>query len=140
MAPPPTRQPIILMVCKPFSTSKMRQTSCSPPSSASLAGRQVVIRRLSIRFGICSSGFSRDAAHRRTDVSCCFVQWVTWHPAQMPSGGITMSTIQAQRIHHITLVGSNRETTIDFYQTVLGMPLVIDQPKLDVPGETHPYL
>jgi len=50
-----------------------------------------------------------------------------------------MSTIQAQGIHHITFVGSNRETTIDFYQNVLGMPLVIDQPNLDVPGETHLY-
>src|SRR5258708_12598316 len=55
----------------------------------------------------------------------------------MPSGGITMSTIQAQGIHHITFVGSNRETTIDFYQNVLGMPLVMDQPNLHVPGETH---
>src|SRR5260370_14275244 len=57
----------------------------------------------------------------------------------MPSGGITMSTIQAQGIHHITFVGSNRETTIDFYQNVLGMPLVMHQPNLDVPGETHLY-
>ena len=50
-----------------------------------------------------------------------------------------MSIIQAQGVHHITFVGSNRETTIDFYQNVLGMPLVIDQPNLDVPGETHLY-
>src|SRR5260370_11905327 len=57
----------------------------------------------------------------------------------MPSGGITMSTIQAQGIHHIACVGSKRETTIDFYQNVLGMPLVMDQPNLDVPGETHLY-
>ncbi len=50
-----------------------------------------------------------------------------------------MSTIQAQCIHHITLVGSNRETTIDFYQGILGMPLVMEQPNLDVPEETHLY-
>lgn len=50
-----------------------------------------------------------------------------------------MSIIQAQGVHHITFVGSNRETTIDFYQNVLGMPLVLDQPNLDVPGETHLY-
>ncbi len=50
-----------------------------------------------------------------------------------------MSKIQAQGVHHITFVGSNRETTIDFYQNVLGMPLIIDQPNLDVPGETHLY-
>lgn len=50
-----------------------------------------------------------------------------------------MSTIQTQGVHHITFVGSNREATIDFYEGVLGMPLVIDQPNLDVPGETHLY-
>jgi catechol 2,3-dioxygenase-like lactoylglutathione lyase family enzyme len=42
-------------------------------------------------------------------------------------------------IHHITLVGSNRQDTIDFYQDVLGMPLIFEQPNLDVPEETHLY-
>jgi catechol 2,3-dioxygenase-like lactoylglutathione lyase family enzyme len=37
------------------------------------------------------------------------------------------------------MVGSNRDATIDFYQGVLGMPLVLDQPNLDVPGEEHLY-
>jgi glyoxalase family protein len=50
-----------------------------------------------------------------------------------------MSSIQVQGVHHITFVGSNREATIDFYQGVLGMPLVLDQPNLDVPGEEHLY-
>jgi catechol 2,3-dioxygenase-like lactoylglutathione lyase family enzyme len=50
-----------------------------------------------------------------------------------------MSVIQAQGVHHITFVGSNRQTIIDFYQGVLGMPLVLDQPNLDVPGEDHLY-
>jgi len=50
-----------------------------------------------------------------------------------------VTIIQAQGVHHIMLVGSNRETTIDFYQGVLGMPLVLDQPNLDVPGEEHLY-
>src|SRR5579884_351382 len=50
-----------------------------------------------------------------------------------------MSTIQAQGVHHITFVGSNREATIDFYSGVLGMPLVLEQPNLDVPEETHLY-
>ena len=50
-----------------------------------------------------------------------------------------MSTIQTQGVHHITLVGSNREDTIDFYTGVLGMPLVFEQPNLDVPEETHLY-
>ena len=50
-----------------------------------------------------------------------------------------MSTIQIQGVHHITFVGSNRETIIDFYSGVLGMPLILDQPNLDVPEETHLY-
>ena len=50
-----------------------------------------------------------------------------------------MSKIQVQGVHHITFVGSNRETTIDFYQNVLGMPLIFEQPNLDVPEETHLY-
>lgn len=50
-----------------------------------------------------------------------------------------MSKVQVQGVHHITFVGSNRETTIDFYEGVLGMPLIMDQPNLDVPGETHLY-
>src|SRR5579884_4483060 len=50
-----------------------------------------------------------------------------------------MSIIQTQGVHHITFVGSNREATIEFYEGVLGMPLVMDQPNLDVPEETHLY-
>jgi catechol 2,3-dioxygenase-like lactoylglutathione lyase family enzyme len=42
-------------------------------------------------------------------------------------------------VHHITLIGSNRQDTIDFYQGVLGMPLVFEQPNLDVPEEVHLY-
>ena len=50
-----------------------------------------------------------------------------------------MAILQAQGVHHITLVGSNRQATIDFYEGVLGMPLVFEQPNLDVPEETHLY-
>jgi catechol 2,3-dioxygenase-like lactoylglutathione lyase family enzyme len=50
-----------------------------------------------------------------------------------------MSKIQAQGVHHITFVGSNRDTIIDFYHNVLGMRFVFEQPNLDVPEETHLY-
>lgn len=50
-----------------------------------------------------------------------------------------MTIIQTQGVHHITFVGSNREETIEFYQGVLGMPLVFEQPNLDVPDENHLY-
>lgn len=50
-----------------------------------------------------------------------------------------MSVIQIQGSHHITFIGSNREDTIDFYSGVLGMPLIMEQPNLDVPEESHLY-
>ena len=50
-----------------------------------------------------------------------------------------MTKIQTQGVHHITFVGSNREAIIAFYQGVLGMPLVFEQPNLDVPDEQHLY-
>lgn len=50
-----------------------------------------------------------------------------------------MTLLQTQGVHHITLVGSNREATIEFYEGVLGMPLVFSQPNLDVPDEEHLY-
>ena len=49
-----------------------------------------------------------------------------------------MTKIQTQGIHHITFVGSNRQT-YHFYSGVLGMPLVFEQPNLDVPEEIHLY-
>jgi len=50
-----------------------------------------------------------------------------------------MKKIQTQGVHHITFVGSNREAIIEFYEGVLGMPLVFEQPNLDVPEENHLY-
>ena len=47
--------------------------------------------------------------------------------------------LQVQGVHHITFVGSNRAATIEFYSGVLGMPLIFEQPNLDVPDETHLY-
>lgn len=50
-----------------------------------------------------------------------------------------MAVIQTQGVHHITLNGSNRQTSIDFWQGVLGMPLVFEQPNLDDPRINHLY-
>ncbi len=38
---------------------------------------------------------------------------------------------------HITIWGSNAEDTIAFYRDLLGMPLVLKQPNLDDPDQTH---
>ena len=50
-----------------------------------------------------------------------------------------MKKLQSQGIHHITLVGADRQTSIDFWEGVLGMPFVFEQPNLDVPSESHLY-
>ena len=47
--------------------------------------------------------------------------------------------IQSQGVHHITLVGADRQTSIDFWEGVLGMPFIFDQPNLDDPNEGHLY-
>lgn len=38
---------------------------------------------------------------------------------------------------HITVWGSNADDTIAFYRDLLGMPLVLRQPNLDDPNQTH---
>ena len=50
-----------------------------------------------------------------------------------------MRKIQAQGIHHITIIGADRQTSIDFWEGVLGMPFIFDQPNLDNPNEGHIY-
>ena len=50
-----------------------------------------------------------------------------------------MRKLQAQGVHHITLVGADRQTSIDFWEGVLGMPFVFEQPNLDNPSESHLY-
>ena len=50
-----------------------------------------------------------------------------------------MRRIQSQGVHHITIVGANRRTSIDFWEGVLGMPFVFEQPNLDNANESHLY-
>jgi catechol 2,3-dioxygenase-like lactoylglutathione lyase family enzyme len=50
-----------------------------------------------------------------------------------------MQKIQSQGVHHITLVGADRRTSIDFWEGVLGMPFVFEQPNLDREAESHLY-
>ena len=39
-----------------------------------------------------------------------------------------MRKLQSQGVHHITLVGADRQTSIDFWEGVLGMPFIFEQP------------
>ncbi len=50
-----------------------------------------------------------------------------------------MRKIQSQGVHHITLVGAGRQTSIGFWEGVLGMPFVFEQPNLDNAAESHLY-
>jgi catechol 2,3-dioxygenase-like lactoylglutathione lyase family enzyme len=50
-----------------------------------------------------------------------------------------MRKLQSQGVHHITIVGANRQTSIDFWEGVLGMPFVFEQPNLDNEAESHLY-
>ncbi len=50
-----------------------------------------------------------------------------------------MDRIQTQGVHHITLNGADRQTSIDFWEGVLGMPFIFEQPNLDDPSVNHLY-
>jgi len=50
-----------------------------------------------------------------------------------------MRKLQAQGVHHITIVGADRQTSIDFWEGLLGMPFVFEQPNLDNELESHLY-
>ena len=49
------------------------------------------------------------------------------------------SIIQAQGIHHITLNGADKKTSIDFWQDILGMKFIFEQPNLDDLDTNHLY-
>ena len=50
-----------------------------------------------------------------------------------------MRRIQAQGIHHITLTGADRQSSIDFWEGLLGFSLIFDQPNLDDQSQGHLY-
>jgi catechol 2,3-dioxygenase-like lactoylglutathione lyase family enzyme len=50
-----------------------------------------------------------------------------------------MRKLQSQGVHHITIVGADRQTSIGFWEGLLGMPFVFEQPNLDNASESHLY-
>jgi catechol 2,3-dioxygenase-like lactoylglutathione lyase family enzyme len=50
-----------------------------------------------------------------------------------------MRKLQSQGVHHITICGADRQTSIDFWEGVLGMPFVFEQPNFDNASESHLY-
>jgi catechol 2,3-dioxygenase-like lactoylglutathione lyase family enzyme len=45
--------------------------------------------------------------------------------------------LQSQGVHRTTLVGAERQNSVDFRQGVLGMPLAFEQPNLHRPEPSH---
>jgi len=50
-----------------------------------------------------------------------------------------MTTVQVQGLHHITLNGADRDTSVAFWEGILGMPFVMEQPNLDAREINHLY-
>jgi glyoxalase family protein len=46
---------------------------------------------------------------------------------------------QVQGVHHITIIGSTKQSAMNFWQGVLGMPFLFEQPNLGNPDENHLY-
>jgi len=51
----------------------------------------------------------------------------------------TVKQIQVQGLHHITIVGSTKQVSLDFWSGLLGMRFVFEQPNLGKPEENHLY-
>ena len=50
-----------------------------------------------------------------------------------------MKKIQVQGVHHTTIVGSTKQSAIDFWEGTLGMPFIFEQPNLGKADENHLY-
>ena len=50
-----------------------------------------------------------------------------------------MAVLTTRGVHHITLNGADKQTSMDFWEGVLGMPFVFEQPNLDNPSLNHLY-
>ena len=50
-----------------------------------------------------------------------------------------MPVLETTGVHHITLNGTNRQEAMAFWEGVLGMPFVFEQPNLDEPALNHLY-
>ena len=83
-----------------------------------------------------AAGDRRNRTRRRRLVAAQRIQV----QARRPSVGETsVQKLQTQGVHHITLVGADRQTSIDFWEGLLGMPFVFEQPNLDNAKESHIY-
>jgi glyoxalase family protein len=57
-------------------------------------------------------------------------------PTSLPAMQQTITTFG---VHHITFMGADRQTSVDFWSGVLGMRFVFEQPNLDDHEQNHLY-
>src|SRR5215216_1914711 len=120
---------------RPRASSRSRR--CRSASS-SRAGRRRIPRsrrRSGSGCGACSSC-------RRASTSCrgrACAAASTSQGSSSTRARCRMRKLQSQGVHHITIVGAGRQTSIDFWEGVLGMPFVFEQPNLDNESESHLY-
>jgi glyoxalase family protein len=57
-------------------------------------------------------------------------------PTSLPAMQQTITTLG---VHHITFMGADRQTSVDFWGGVLGMRFVFEQPNLDDHEQNHLY-
>jgi glyoxalase family protein len=62
--------------------------------------------------------------------------YLAWLSAR---GGNRVAKTQVQGVHHITSLASTKQSALDFWQGVLGMPFLFEQPNLGKPDENHFY-
>src|SRR2546421_7815340 len=108
---------------------------CSPPTSASRAGRRSATARSPTRFGASSSKSSSgemmattkvDYAAKREALTKAYLKPKQKRPATSARG-----------IHHLALISSDIERTIKFFSEVLGFPLVELFENRDLASSTH---
>ena len=59
------------------------------------------------------------------------------HDEEPVTADLPDSPVHTTGTDHVTVWGSNAEDTLAFYRDLLGMPLVLRQPNLDDPSQTH---
>jgi catechol 2,3-dioxygenase-like lactoylglutathione lyase family enzyme len=64
---------------------------------------------------------------------------LTTDPPMRSVAAMPLRKLQSQGVHHITLSGADRQTSIDFWEGTLGMPFVFEQPNFDNASESHLY-
>src|SRR5690349_22014067 len=83
------------------------------------------------------------SSSRRAWSSCPGSRWGAANTSRSSSSAseprCRLRKLQSQGVHHITLVGAKRQTSIDFWEGLLGMPFVFEQPNLDNEAESHLY-